>query len=128
MALTVLIHGEPHEYPITDWAELSRQFGPQEAKYRKEKLQSNPEANKVHCQECGKVCTKARGYFVLTRSTIVCGKCYDESKHGASSVREQRGPARDPATCPHERQDRLYKARAPLGSKRRYCLDCWAEL
>jgi hypothetical protein len=68
------------------WERLADEYGTQPAAYMKGRLQTNPETNKVPCQECGKVCTKARGGAILTRSTVVCGKCYDPERHGEPST------------------------------------------
>jgi hypothetical protein len=82
----VYVVGQP-----CDWETAGNIFGAQPAKYMKDNLVDKAGARlgesgfKVHCQECGKVCTKARGGEVLTRKTVVCGKCHDEAKHGPCS-------------------------------------------
>jgi hypothetical protein len=79
--------GEPRT-----WEEWGAVYGAQPAVYWTDNLASKAanrkgeQGFKVHCQECGKVCTKARGGEVLTRATVVCGRCYDESKHGSCST------------------------------------------
>lgn len=78
--------GEP-----CDWMTLGSLMGAQKAAYTtgnptsKAANRKSEQGFRVHCQECGKVCTEARGGEVLTRSTVVCGKCHDEAKHGPCS-------------------------------------------
>lgn len=80
------VEGEPQT-----WEEWGAVYGAQPAKYTTDNLvtkaakRSGESGFQVHCQQCGKVCTKARGGEVLTRSTVVCGRCYDEDKHGPCS-------------------------------------------
>lgn len=71
---------------MLDWATLQQDYGTQEAPYHKAKFGTTAASITPVCQDCGKKCTKARGGFTLTRKTVVCGKCYDEAKHGPTST------------------------------------------
>jgi len=69
----------------TPWDILAQDPARQDAAYLKQNFQTDPERNVITCQRCGKKCTKARGGDILTRSTVVCGKCYREERDGACS-------------------------------------------
>lgn len=114
-----------HHYVTTDaptaWEALGNDHGAARAAYQTGNL--SPKLD-VTCQSCGKKATKARGGEVLTRSTVVCGKCYRPEVHGEPSTVTNHAPTQDKKTCSHERRT---PAPDSTRTKRRdYCLDCWA--
>lgn len=116
----------------TAWEEMAESYGAQKAPYMAGTLGlKDPAKNRITCQSCGKTCTDARGGFVLTRSTIVCGKCYRPELFGEPSGVSNYGPTADPATCQHERRDAYVKREhAALWPPALtvYCVDCWSTL
>lgn len=68
----------------TDWELLGNALGAQPAAYTRESaINRTPAA--TPCDVCGKARKNAK--MILTRSHVVCPKCYDEATHGEGTNR-----------------------------------------
>lgn len=114
------LHGVQMSAPVADEADRYR------AK-RKKLSMAAIERVRVHCQECGKRETP-RDRCIVTRSSLVCADCYDETKHGLPSTTEHPPPDRQRQhVCSHPRHRTGIRFDEYV-RQFTYCLDCGKDV